>query len=332
MNTFAVDAAHDGARLDVVVADMAGISRAQAARRIDAGEVTVDDSIAPRSLRVSLGQRIAVRERPAAPDTLAPAVPPVRYEDEHLLVLSKPAGLVVHPGSGHEGDTLADALRAAELVPDGVGDPGRPGIVHRLDRDTSGLIIVARTAAAHGALVKAIAARAVTRRYLALVAGVPARAHGRIDGPIGRDPRMRMRFAVVSSGRPAVTHYTLVAEGRVERDGDVGEAALLCCTLETGRTHQIRVHLAGAGHPVLGDTVYGGPRGLSAAVGLARQALHAIELEFIHPITGARVRVVDTVPDDMATACERCGIPVDRVRCPHHGFDAPRAEDSSGPQ
>jgi 23S rRNA pseudouridine1911/1915/1917 synthase len=295
-----------GVRLDVWLARTLATTRARAAARIDAGEVTVDGRPARRSHRVEGGQRIAVAAEVAAPEIAAPPLPPVRHRDEHLLVIAKPAGLVVHPGPGHAGGTLVDALRAAGIPLAAAGGEGRPGIVHRLDRDTSGLLAVACSDAAHAGLVEALRRRAVTRRYLALVDGVPDSPVGRIEAPIGRDPDHRRRFATVPGGKEAVTRYATIATGLV---GD-RPVALLACRLETGRTHQIRVHLTAIGHPVLGDPVYGPRPAVAAALGLDRPALHAGRLAFDHPVTGGRVDVTEPLPDDLATALGRAGIAV----------------------
>jgi 23S rRNA pseudouridine1911/1915/1917 synthase len=306
---FVVAVADEGDRLDVVVARTLGLPRAQVAARIDAGQVLVDDEPVRRSHRVRPGERITLAAGDVAHATPPPPAPPIRFRDEHLLVVAKPAGLVVHPGPGHAAGTLVDALRAAGVPLAPAGGEGRPGIVHRLDRDTTGLLVVASTDAVHAALVEALRRRQVTRRYLALVDGVPANRVGRIEAPIGRDPDHRRRFATVPDGKPAVTRYTTVASGLVgERP-----VALLACRLESGRTHQIRVHLTAIGHPVLGDPVYGPRPAMAAAVGLERPALHAGRLAFTHPATGAWVDVAEPLPDDLAAALARAGIAVPDV-------------------
>jgi 23S rRNA pseudouridine1911/1915/1917 synthase len=307
--TFVAAASDEGDRLDVVLARNLGLTRAQVAARIDAGEVTVDATVARRSHRVRPGESIRLAAVAATPATPAPALPPVRYRDEHLLVLAKPAGLVVHPGPGHAAGTLVDALVAAGIPLAAAGGEERPGIVHRLDRDTTGLLVVASSDEAHAGLVEALRQRAVTRRYLTLVAGVPTARNGRIEAPIGRDPQHRRRFATVPDGKPATTRYRTLATGLA---GD-RPVALLACRLESGRTHQIRVHLTAIGHPVVGDRVYGPRPALAAAAGLDRPALHAGRLAFVHPVTGERVDVVESVPDDLAAALTRVGIVVPEV-------------------
>jgi 23S rRNA pseudouridine1911/1915/1917 synthase len=298
-----------GIRLDVWLAAALEVPRSRAAARIDAGEVTVDGRPARRSHRTAAGERIAVAAAAAPDQPPAPPLPPVRHRDDHLLVVAKPPGLVVHPGAGHPGGTLVDALRAAGIPLAPAGGPDRPGIVHRLDRDTSGLLVVASTDEAHAGLVDALRRRAVARRYLALVDGVPEAAVGRIEAPIGRDPGHRRRFATVPGGKAAVTRYATVATGTVgER-----RVALLACRLETGRTHQIRVHLTAIGHPVLGDPVYGPRPAVAATLGLVRPALHAGRLAFDHPVSGARIDLAEPLPDDLVAALAVAGVPTPDV-------------------
>jgi 23S rRNA pseudouridine1911/1915/1917 synthase len=318
VNGFAVGDDRAGTRLDVAVADHLGCSRSQAAARIAAGEVTVDGAAGTKQHRLRPGQHVEVADPVPPPAPPAPSPPPIRHRDDHLLVVAKPAGLVVHPGPGHPHGTLVDALAAAGVPLARAGGPERPGIVHRLDRDTSGLLVVASTDEAHAGLVDALRRRAVTRRYLAIVEGVPADPRGRIEGPIGRDPRDRVRFAVVADGKPAVTRYEVRGHGTVEdASGRRREAAVLVCTLETGRTHQIRVHLSTLGHPVVGDRTYRASRVVDAALGLTRVALHAGALGFDHPVTGDRLEVVEPPPVDLAAALERLGIgPVDLTPTP----------------
>jgi 23S rRNA pseudouridine1911/1915/1917 synthase len=284
-----------GERLDVAVARAAGITRSQAARLIDGGAVSVGGVVRPRSHRVEAGERLEVD----LPDAPLPPGPedidvPVVYEDGWLLVVAKPAGLVVHPAPGHTSGTLVNALLArAGRLP---GEAGRPGIVHRLDAGTSGLMIVATDDEAYTALQRMMAAHEIDRTYLTLVEGSPS-ASGEIDAPLGRSPRHRKKIAVVAGGREARTSYRRVEAFR--------EAALLEVTPQTGRTHQIRVHLSAAGHPVVGDTVYGRDRKLAARLGLARPFLHSARLGFDHPITGDRVALEEPLPPDLEEALAR---------------------------
>lgn len=312
---FRVTADEAGQRLDVLLARKLGCSRAQAARELDAGRVRLDGRSAGRADRPAVDAEVVHLPAPPPAPTAAPPLPPVRYRDDHLLVLAKPAGLVVHPGAGHPDGTLVDALRAAgePLAP--AGGPERPGIVHRLDRDTSGLLVVARTDAAYHGLVAALKARSVQRRYLTLVVGAPDPARGRIDAPIGRDPRVRTRFAVLAGGKPAVTRYRTLALGAVESDAAAGRpgtgptpVGLLLCALETGRTHQIRVHLTGLGHPVVGDRVYGPRPALATALGLTGPALHAVRLALAHPVTGEQLEVVEPLPAALDAALTTAGL------------------------
>lgn len=214
----------------------------------------------------------------------------IAYEDEHLLVVDKGAGLVVHPARGHREGTLSQLLAGVAAG----GDEGRPGIVHRLDRDTSGLLVVARSEEAHGLLQAALAQRRVEREYVALVVGRPPARTGTIEAPIGRDPQVRTRMAIGGNApREARTHFTL--------ERALPGFTLLHVRLETGRTHQIRVHMQAIGHPVVGDPEYGAP----GVLGLERQFLHAARLAFEHPFSGERVEVRSALPEDLARALER---------------------------
>jgi len=254
---------------------------------------------APLSPRraVAAGQ-VVIFELPAQAAALAPEEVPfsVRYEDAHLAVVDKPAGIVVHPGAGRGLGTLAGGILQRWPQVRGVGEEGRWGIVHRLDRDTSGLLMVALTAEAWAALRPAIARHLVERAYLALVHGEPAAATGTIDAPLGRHPRRRGLVQIDAAGRAARTHYQCLARWPAAR------LTLLEVTLDTGRTHQIRVHLASIGHPVVADPVYG--RGDSLA---GRQFLHAARLRFAHPITGEPVVVESPLPPDLAEVLGRLG-------------------------
>ena len=274
-----------GERLDVFLAGHAG-SRAAAQRLIDEGRVTVDGEERNKRHALRGGEVIEVAEAVAAPTVEAPeASYAVAWEDEHLLVVDKPAGVVVHPARGHESGTLAQALERRGVAG---GPTGRSGIVHRLDRDTSGLLVVSRTEDVHAALQAELKARRILREYLALVEGRPDARTGTIEAPLGRDRRVRTRISTdTADGRAAVTHFEteLVAEGYT----------LLRVRLETGRTHQIRAHLKAIGHPVAGDPEYG----RAGALGLKRQFLHAERLAFDHPVTGERIDVRSPLPADL---------------------------------
>jgi 23S rRNA pseudouridine1911/1915/1917 synthase len=281
-----------GDRLDQFLAGPLG-SRAQAQRLIDAGSVAVDGRLRAKRYVLRGGERIAVREQ--EPPPVAPERQPARfglaYEDEHLLVVDKPAGVVVHPGRGNRAGTLAQALAG---IAAGGDEPWRAGIVHRLDRDTSGLLVVAKSDAVHRSLKKLLAARELHREYLALVDGHPEARTGTIEAPIGRHRRDPLLMSVdTDAPRDARTHFEL--------ERILPEAALVRVTLETGRTHQIRVHMAAIGHPVVGDRHYGG----RVDYGLERQFLHAARLAFPHPMSGHRIDVSSPLPDDLAAALEK---------------------------
>jgi 23S rRNA pseudouridine1911/1915/1917 synthase len=269
-------------------------SRAEAERLVAAGHVLVDGGVRAKSFRLAGGEELEVQVQPRRASELEPEAMDldVVWEDSHLLVVDKPAGLVVHPGAGHATGTLVHGLLAHEA--EGGEDPERPGIVHRLDRETSGLLVVARSDEAHRALQEAIRTRDVTREYVALVRGRPRSRAGRIEAPIGRDRRDPTRMSIdTAAPRDAVTHF--------EVEELLPQHALLRVRLETGRTHQIRVHLQAIELPVAGDPVYGEPGDL----GLERQFLHAGRLAFDHPLTGERVDVSSPLPNDLAAALER---------------------------
>ena len=310
--SFRIDEREAGERLDVVLAERLSLSRSQAGRRLAAGEVEVDGRPAVKGLRVQVGQQVRVAAPAGAPAAPAPPAPPTRYEDEHLLVVSKPAGLVVHPGAGTPDGTLVQALQAADTVLAPAGGDVRPGIVHRLDKDTSGLLVVAKSDDAFRGLVAALKERRVERRYLALVEGGLPTAIGRVEAPIGRDPANRKRFACVADGKPAVTHWEQLADAALPAPLD-GRVALVRCRLETGRTHQIRVHLSYAGHPVVGDRTYGARRDVPDRLHLERFFLHADALRFVHPVTGEDVAVREPLPEDLRAALDAVGLvePVD---------------------
>ncbi len=285
--------APEAERLDRTVAVRPEVgSRALAERLIAAGSVLVDGERRSKSHRLEGGEAVVV-ELPPEPEPPAAEEMDLRvaWEDEHLLVVDKPAGVVVHPGVGHDTGTLVHGLLALDAAG---GDDERPGIVHRLDRDTSGLLVVARSDEAHERLQDMIRRREVERRYLALVKGSPRSRTGRIEAPIGRDRLDRTRHSLdTPTPRRAVTHFAVREP--------LGERALLEVTLETGRTHQIRVHLEAIELPVCGDPVYG----VAGDLGLERQFLHAAGLAFDHPFGGERVEVASPLPDDLAEALER---------------------------
>jgi 23S rRNA pseudouridine1911/1915/1917 synthase len=280
-----------GARLDAFLAGPVG-SRAQAQRLIEDGAVRVDGAVVPKRHRIGAGETVTV-ELPPEPDAPADDGPvpfAVRYEDDDLLVVDKPPGVVVHPARGHRSGTLAQALAGVAAG----GEEGRAGIVHRLDRDTSGLLVVARSPGAHRTLKAALQARAITREYLALVEGRPPARTGTIDAPIGRDRRRRTRMSTETDDpREAVTHFAV--------EEALPRTTLLRVRLETGRTHQIRAHLQAIGHPVAGDPEYGTP----GRLGLERQFLHAARLRFAQPTTGEDVDVASPLPDDLRAALYR---------------------------
>jgi 23S rRNA pseudouridine1911/1915/1917 synthase len=291
---FSVAETDAGSRLDRALAARYEIgTRSRAERLLTDGAVRVDGAVRPKSHRLEAGSIVEV-ELPAADEVALapePVTVPLPYEDEHLVVLDKPAGLVVHPGAGEREGTLAGQLLSLGAA--GGPDPDRPGVVHRLDRDTSGLLVVARSEEAYAALQEAIRRREVERRYLALVHGAPRSATGRIDAPIGRDRRDPTRRSLdTDEPREAVTHFA-VRELLLQH-------ALLDIRLETGRTHQIRVHLAAIDLPVAGDPQYG----VKGDLGLERQFLHAYRLRFAHPITRKEIDVTSSLPPELEDALE----------------------------
>lgn len=282
-----------GTRLDRFVADrLPDLSRGTVQKLIDAGHVRVDGMARKPKFRMTPGEVVTVDVPPPAPDDILPDPIPLSivYEDGDVIVIDKAAGLVVHPAPGHPRGTLANAL-VAHVPGISVGGSNRPGIVHRLDKDTSGLIVAAKTDRGRGALVSQWADKSVEKTYLALVSGEIETDEATIDAPIGRDPKHRQRMGVVRGGRPALTHIRVL-----ERFGD---ATLLEVQIETGRTHQIRVHLAFIGHPVVGDAVYGRPR--ASDLGLDRQFLHASALALDLP-DGRRMRWTSPLPADLQGA------------------------------
>jgi 23S rRNA pseudouridine1911/1915/1917 synthase len=311
-----VGASHAGQRLDRVLAEALGhLSRSRLKALITEGHVTRAGAVVRQpALKVAAGERFAVTiPAPVSPVPAGQDIPlTILFEDADIIVIDKPAGFVVHPAPGNPDHTLVNALIAHcgdGLT--GIGGVRRPGIVHRLDKDTSGVMVAAKTAAAHEALVGQFAARTVSRAYRAIAWGLPVPADGLVEGAIGRNPRNRKKMAVVTrGGKPARTRYrTLQVYG-------AGLASMLECRLETGRTHQIRVHLSHAGHPIVGDPAYGraaGRRTLLKAVpdapaaaiaAFPRQALHAFRLGFEHPSTGEHIDFETELPEDMANLAE----------------------------
>jgi 23S rRNA pseudouridine1911/1915/1917 synthase len=327
MNELRVPTEAAGERLDVFLAASAG-TRAQAQKLIDAGRVRVDGVAKPKRHVLAGGELISVSESEVAPAApVQPARFRIAYADEHLLVVDKPPGVVVHPGQGHPDGTLVQALSGRVA---GGPDPARPGVVHRLDRDTSGLLVLARSERVHAALQAALRERRIVREYLALVEGRPPARRGTIEAPLGRDRRVRTRISTdTDDPRPAVTHFA--TELLLPDD------TLLRVTLETGRTHQIRAHLLAIGHPVVGDPEYGHAQ----KYGLCRQFLHAERLAFDHPESGATVDLRAPLPEDLVRALRQAsgeradrdgvgepGLPVSGVerRCPQKlsGKSTPR--------
>ncbi|HKP92032.1 MAG TPA: RluA family pseudouridine synthase [Thermoleophilaceae bacterium] len=289
--------AEAGQRLDAFVAGHPGVgSRTKAQELIAAGAVTADGRTRPKSHLLEEGEAVVVTIEPPieAGEPADPSAPhEVIYEDEHLMVVDKPAGVVVHPAPGHRSGTLVEALQGRGA---GGSEPWRPGIVHRLDRDTSGLLVVAKDDATHRALQDMLRRREIERRYLALVEGRPDARSGTIEASIGRDRRDRTSHSTrTDRPRAAVTHFEI--ERRLPR------TTLLRVRLETGRTHQIRVHMSAIGHPVCGDGQYGGDS-CGARLGLTRQFLHSESLRFTHPITGANLACESKLPVDLLRALE----------------------------
>lgn len=308
VHLFRVDEDRDD-RLDAYLADRLHLSRSRVAELVSNGLVFVNGSLTRKSHRLRAGDEVEVTVPAPTPTAVDPEAIPIEivYHDEHLAVVDKQAGLVVHPAVGHRSGTLVNALlhRLGSLA--SIGEPDRPGIVHRLDKDTSGLMVVARTDEAHGGLTGAIARREVRRGYLAAAWGHVQEDEFAVDRPIARDPRQRQRMAIVESGRPSLTHFRRLERWR--------SADLLAIRLHTGRTHQIRVHLRSLGHPVVGDPVYGHrwEKGLIGAGGrwadefdrrVGRLFLHAARLAFLHPVSGKEMNFTSPLPEPLAAAVE----------------------------
>ncbi len=285
-------------RLDAFLAEnVEGVSRAQAAKLIEAGAVLADGKPAAKSCKLTGTETVELTlPEPEPVDAVPQDIPlDVVYEDADVIVVNKPAGLVVHPAPGHPDGTLVNALlyHCGDSL-SGVGGALRPGIVHRIDRDTSGLIIAAKNDAAHQSLAAQLKDHTLARTYECVVVGGMPEDSGTVDAPIARDARDRKRMAVVSGGRSAVTHWEVVAR--------YPGYTHLRCRLETGRTHQIRVHMAYLGHPILGDTVYGAKKPVP---GLTGQCLHAVGLRFLHPRTGEAVALSCPLPDEFTALLKK---------------------------
>jgi 23S rRNA pseudouridine1911/1915/1917 synthase len=289
----------DGERLDAALARMFGLSRASAAELISSGQVLLGGRTAAKSERVPAGEWLDVTLPAAAPAAPVPRAVPglvVVYEDDDILVVDKPRGVAAHPTPGWTGPTVLEGLLAAGHTLATSGAAERQGIVHRLDANTTGLMVLAKSEPAYSALKQAFREREVDKRYHALVQGHPDPLRGTIDAPIGRHPAGDGRFAVVAGGRPSVTHYDTLEAFR--------GASLTEIVLETGRTHQIRVHMAALRHPCAGDRLYGADPVFAEHLGLTRQWLHAVELGFAHPADGRRMEFTSGYPDDLAHALD----------------------------
>ena len=298
-----VPSALAGQRVDRVISLVADIPRAAASQIIDAGAVLLDGVVVKAGkIKVTEGQRIVV-DLSLLPEKQLPAAEAnikvdVVYVDDDVIVINKQAGIVVHPGAGNPTGTLVNAVLAIYPEIASVGDPFRPGVVHRLDAGTTGLMVMARTKGAYDSLVEALQRRVVVRRYLAIVWGEMSAPSGVIDAPLGRDQRDPTKMAVLAGGKIARTNY----EVRQTFTLPVS-CSLLECGLETGRTHQIRVHLATLGHSVVGDVVYGGARSVLSS---PRPMLHAMTLKFDHPVTGIEMEFHSEIPQDFAAILEKC--------------------------
>lgn len=291
-----------GERVDAGLAKLLGLSRTRAAAIADEGGVELDLRPAGRSDRLTAGAFLTVRWADAGPPVVeAVAVPDlaVVHDEDDFVVVDKPPGVAAHPSPGWTGPTVVGALAAAGFRISTSGAAERAGVVHRLDAGTSGLMVVAKSESAYTVLKRAFKERTVEKGYLAVAQGHPDPTSGTIDAPIGRHPRAEYRFAVVADGRPSVTHYATLEAFRA--------ATLLEVHLETGRTHQIRVHLAHLRHPLAGDTLYGADPVLATRLGLTRQWLHAARLGFAHPSTGEWAAFASDPPEDLARALERLG-------------------------
>jgi 23S rRNA pseudouridine1911/1915/1917 synthase len=289
----------DGSRVDAGLAKLLGFSRSFAAEIAEAGGVTVDGREAGKSDRLTAGSWLEVSWQPKSDVQIVPIAVPeltIVHDDDDIVVIDKPVGVAAHPSVGWEGPTVLGALAAAGFRISTSGAAERAGIVHRLDAGTSGLMVVAKSEHAYTVLKRAFHDRTVEKIYHAVVQGHPDPLTGTIDAPIGRHPRSDWKFAVVAGGKPSVTHYETIEA--------FPSASLLEIHLETGRTHQIRVHMAAQRHPCVGDAMYGADPALSARLGLSRQWLHAVQLSFDHPATGEWVTFTTTYPEDLQHALD----------------------------
>lgn len=288
-----------GSRVDAGLAKLLGLSRTQVAQIAEEGGVVIDGRPASKSEPLAAGSIVEITWQPARPVEVVPIdVPELRvvHDEPSFVVIDKPIGVAAHPSVGWEGPTVLGALAAAGFRISTSGQPERQGVVHRLDVGTSGLMVVAKSEQAYSVLKRAFHDREVDKIYHAAVQGHPDPLTGTIDAPIGRHPGSAWKFAVTAGGKPAVTHYSTLEAFR--------RGSLLEVHLETGRTHQIRVHMAAQRHPCIGDPLYGADPVLAAGLGLERQWLHAVELGFAHPVTGEHVRFATEYPDDLRRALE----------------------------
>ncbi len=298
-----------GTRLDVYVSETAAVTRSMAQKWIEDGNVTVSGKIQPKNYRLRAGDEVQITPPEPVPcEALPEDIPlPIVYEDDDLCVVNKPKGMVVHPAPGNESGTMVNALLYHCKSLSGIGGVIRPGIVHRIDKDTSGLLVVAKNDESHVSLASQIASHSFERRYLAICRGNVKLDEGEVDAPIGRHPIDRKRMAIARDGKEAQTHYTVL-----ERFGD---ATLIACRLRTGRTHQIRVHMASLSHPLLGDEVYGSSgskREKLLCAGLSGQCLHAASISFLHPKSGEYLHFEAPLPDWFEEVLERYRLDAER--------------------
>jgi 23S rRNA pseudouridine1911/1915/1917 synthase len=298
---FEIDASLSGERVDTALARLLGISRSVAAELCERGDAQVSNKVLSKSDRVNLADVLIVKP-PVVAEPLRVIETPVDellviYQDEDIVVVDKPAGVVAHPTVGFNGPTVAGALLARGIQLSTSGAQERQGIVQRLDVGTSGLMMLAKSELAYSRLKQAFRDRAVHKIYHAIIQGQPDPSEGTLDAPIGRHPKAEFKFAIVEGGKPSVTHYKTL---------ELFPASTLCeVNLETGRTHQIRVHFSAFKHPLLGDTMYGADPKLAKSLGIARQWLHSKELGFTHPITAEQVNLISEYPADLAAVLER---------------------------